>query len=66
MNSGAQANWACSAPQTCATGKTLMQELRYWMSSKRVAEMTGRNNIEVASEIRNAVDAKVRTSFADS
>ena len=65
MKSGAQANWACSAPATCATGKTLMQELRYWMSSMRIAEMTGRNNIEVASEIRSAVDAIVRTSSAN-
>ena len=65
MNSGAQVNWACSAPATRATGKTLMQELRYWMSSMRIAEMTSRNNIEVASEIRNAVDSIVRTSSAN-
>jgi hypothetical protein len=36
-----------------------MRELRYWMSTMRVAETIGRNYMDVAAGLRNAVDAKV-------
>lgn len=39
--------------------KALMRELRYWMSTMRVAEMTGRNNMSVATGLRDAVDARL-------
>jgi len=37
----------------------LMRELRYWMSTMRVAETIGRNYMDVATGLRDAVDAKV-------
>jgi hypothetical protein len=67
--SGQQRALACRSPvdearaaavvDAISDDTTLMQELRYWMSTMRVAETTGRNNMGVAIGIRNAVDAKV-------
>ncbi len=36
-----------------------MRELRYWMSTMRVAESVGRIYMGVATGLRDAVDAKV-------
>ena len=72
-SSGRQRALACSAPVDEARARgivdeirsdtTLMRELRYWMSTMRVAEKTGRNNMGVATELRDAVDAKVRDAI---
>ena len=67
--SGRQRALACSSPVDEAraggvvdeirSDTTLMRELRYWMSTMRVAEKTGRNNMGVAIGLRDAVDAKL-------
>ena len=67
--SGQQRAVACSSPVDEAraggvvdeirSDTTLMRELRYWMSTMRVAEKTGLNNMGVAIGLRDAVDAKV-------
>jgi hypothetical protein len=67
--SGKQRALACSSPVEEARAReivdvirsdtTLMRELRYWMSTMRVAEKIGRNYLDVASGLRAAVDAKV-------
>ena len=67
--SGKQRALACSSPVEEARAReivdvirsdtTLMRELRYWMSTMRVAEKIGRNYLDVATGLRAAVDAKV-------
>jgi len=67
--SGQQRALACSSPVGEARARAivdvirndtvLMRELRYWMSTMRVAETIGRNYMEVAAGLRDAVDAKV-------
>ena len=36
--------------------KTLMSELRYWMSSMHVAELYGQSRIKRATELRTEID----------
>ena len=67
--SGQQRALACSSPVDQARARAivdvirsdtaLMRELRYWMSTMRVAETIGRNYMDVAAGLRDAVDAKV-------
>ena len=67
--SGRQRALTCSAPVDEARARAivdvirsdtvLMRELRYWMSTMRVAAKVGRNYLDVASGLRAAVDMKV-------
>jgi hypothetical protein len=67
--SGKQRAVACSSPVDEARARavvdvirsdtTLMRELRYWMSTMRVAESVGRIYMGVATGLRDAIDAKV-------
>lgn len=65
----------CETPMTAAAAaqlateiggnKPLMAELRYWMSTMRVATIIGEHRTVLAEQIRDAVDVKIDARSGD-
>ena len=53
---------AAGIVDTIRNDKTLMTELRYWMSSMHVASIFLEGSIESATKLRNAIDAMIGSS----